>query len=115
MASHLQFRTPPFSFHDALYPNLVHYFGRTLEAHVLWLANHAFSKQERKTFLEIGVEMRFNQEASRQDLSKTTAERLLGRNIFDAHVKRYVSQAQKIIKNVENEHFPVSTRQKKES
>lgn len=88
---------------------------RTLEAYDLWLANQALPKQERKTLWEIGVEMRFNREASRQALSKTAAERLLGRNMLGAHVKRYVSQAQEIIKNVENGVFPVSTRQKKES
>ncbi len=88
---------------------------RTLEAYDLWLANQALPKPERKTLWEIGVEMRFNREASRQALSKTSAERLLGRNMLGAHVKRYVSQAQEIIKNVENGVFPVSARQKKES
>ncbi len=88
---------------------------RTLEAYDLWLANQALPKSERKTLWEIGVEMRFNREASRQAMSKTSAERLLGRNMLGAHVKRYVSQAQEIIKNVENGVFPVSTRQKKES
>jgi hypothetical protein len=88
---------------------------RTLEAYDLWLANQVLPKPERKTLWEIGVEMRFNRDASRQALSKTSAERLLGRNMLGAHVKRYVSQAQEIIKNVENGVFPVSTRQKKES
>ena len=88
---------------------------RTLEAYDLWLANQALPKPQRKTLWEIGVEMRFNREASRQALSKTSAERLLGRNMLGAHVKRYVSQAQEIIKNVENGVFPVSTRHKKES
>jgi hypothetical protein len=88
---------------------------RTLEAYDLWLANQALPKPERKTLWEIGVEMRFNRDASRQALSKTSAERLLGRNMLGAHVKRYVSQAQMIIKNVENGVFPVSTSKKKES
>jgi hypothetical protein len=88
---------------------------RTLEAYDLWLANQVLPKSERKTLWEIGVEMRFNREASRQALSKTAAERLLGRNMLGAHVKRYVTQAQMIIKNVENGVFPVSIRQKKES
>lgn len=88
---------------------------RTLEAYDLWFANQALPKSERKTLWEIGVEMRFNRDASKQALSKTSAERLLGRNMLGAHVKRYVSQAQEIIKNVENGVFPVSTRQKKES
>jgi hypothetical protein len=87
---------------------------RTLEAYDLWVANQALPKPERKTLWEIGVQMRFNHEASRQALSKTAALRLLGRNMLGAHVKRYVSQAQEIIKNVENGLFPVSTRQKKE-
>lgn len=88
---------------------------RTLEAYDLWIANQALPKPERKTLWEIGVQMRFNFKASRQALSKTAAERLLGRNMLGAHVKRYVSQAQEIIKNVESGVFPVSTRQKKES
>lgn len=82
---------------------------RALEAYDLWLANQALPKPERKTLWEIGVQMRFNREASRQALSKTSAERLLGRNMLGAHVKRYVSQAQNIIKNIENGVFPVTT------
>ena len=82
---------------------------RALEAYDLWLANQALPKQKRKTLWEIGVEMRFNREASRQALSKTAAERLLGRNMLGAHVKRYVTQAQNIIKNAERGLFPVST------
>jgi hypothetical protein len=50
--------------------------------------------------------MRFNRDASRQALSKTSAERLLGRNMLGAHVRRYVSQAEKIIKNLESGIFP---------
>lgn len=85
---------------------------RTLEAYDLWLANQALPKPERKTLWEIGVVMRFNRDASRQALSKSSAERLLGRNMLGAHVKRYVSQAQELIKNVENGVFPVSSAQK---
>ena len=88
---------------------------RTMEAYDLWLANQALSKPERKTLWQIGVDMRFNRDASRQALSKTAAERLLGRNMLGAHVKRYVSQAQQIIKNVENWVFPVSAPTKKEN
>jgi hypothetical protein len=88
---------------------------RTLEAYDLWLANQALPKLQRKTLWEIGVDMRFNRDASRQALSKTAAERLLGRNMLGAHVKRYVSQAQQIIKNVENGVFPVSALAKKEN
>lgn len=83
---------------------------RALEAYDHWSANQALPKSERKTLWEIGVEMRFNRDASRQALSKTSAERLLGRNMLGAHVKRYVSQAQNIIKNVERGVFPVSTK-----
>lgn len=81
---------------------------RTLEAYDRWAANQALPKPERKTLWEIGVDMRFNRDASRQALSKSSAERLLGRNMLGAHVKRYVSQAQNIIKNVERGMFPVS-------
>jgi hypothetical protein len=88
---------------------------RTLEAYDLWQANQALPKPDRKTLWEIGVDMRFNRDAIRQALSKTSAERLLGRNMLGANVKRYVTQAQMIIKNVENGVFPVSTPQKKES
>jgi hypothetical protein len=82
---------------------------RALEAYDLWLENQCLPKSERKTLWEIGVDMRFNREASRQALSKTSAERLLGRNMLGAHVKRYVTQAQMLIKNVENGIFPVTT------
>lgn len=88
---------------------------RALEAYDLWLANQSLPKSERKTLWEIGIEMRFNRNASKQALSKSSAERLLGRNMLGAHVKRYVMQAQKIIKNIENGVFPVSTIQTKES
>ena len=88
---------------------------RALEAFDLWNANQALPKAERKTLWEIGVEMRFNRDANRQALSKTSAERLLGRNMLGAHVSRYVSQAQNIIKNIERGVFPVSTPTKKEN
>jgi hypothetical protein len=88
---------------------------RALEAFDLWSANQALPKAERKTLWEIGVEMRFNRDANRQALSKTSAERLLGRNMLGAHVSRYVSQAQNIIKNIERGVFPVSTPTKKEN
>ncbi len=81
---------------------------RSLEAYDLWLANQAIPKPERKTLWELGVEMRFNRDASGQALSKSSAERLLGRSMLGAHVKRYVSQGQKIIKNVERGVFSVS-------
>ena len=82
---------------------------RALEAYDLWLANQALPKPERKTLWEIGVDMRFNRDASKQALSKSSAEKLLGRNMLGAHVKRYVTQAQNIINNAERGLFPVST------
>ena len=81
---------------------------RALEAFDLWTVNKALPKAEQKSLWEIGVEMRFNREASRQAQSKTSAERLLGRNMLGAHVRRYVSQAQKVIKNTERGVFPDS-------
>ncbi len=81
---------------------------RALEAYDLWVQNQRKPKPERITLWEIGVEMRFNREASRQALSKSSAERLLGRNMLGAHVKRYVKQAQNIINNAEHGLFPVS-------
>ena len=77
-----------------------------LEAYDQWVANQSLPKPERKTLWEIGVDMRFNRDASRQALSKTSAERLLGRNMLGAHVRRYVSQAEKIIQNLESGVFP---------
>jgi hypothetical protein len=85
-----------------------HNLERALEAFDLWTVNKALPKAEQKSLWEIGVEMRFNREASRQALSKTSAERLLGRNMLGAHVRRYVSQAQKVIKNTERGVFPDS-------
>lgn len=83
---------------------------RTLEAYDLWAANQVLPKNERKTLWEIGVAMRFNFKASRQALSRSSAERLLGRNMLGAHVKRYVNQAQNMINNAEQGRFPVSSR-----
>lgn len=82
---------------------------RALEAYDLWLQNQAKPKSERMTLWEIGVQMRFNRDAIRQAQSKSSAERLLGRNMLGAHVKRYVTQAQNIIKHAEQGVFPVST------
>lgn len=82
---------------------------RALEAYDAWAFNQTLPKPQRKKLWEIGVEMRFNREASRQALSKTNAERHLGRNMLGAHVRRYVSQAQKMIKNVEMGKFPVAS------
>jgi hypothetical protein len=85
-----------------------HNLERALEAFDLWTINKALPKAEQKSLWEIGVAMRFNREASRQAQSKTSAERLLGRNMLGAHVRRYVSQAQKVIKNTERGVFPDS-------
>ncbi len=82
---------------------------RALEAYDLWVLNQSLPRNERKTLWEIGVAMRFNHKASRQALSKSSAERLLGRNMLGAHVRRYVNQAQNIIKHAEQGVFPVST------
>ena len=82
---------------------------RALEAYDLWLQNQAKPKSERMTLWEIGVQMRFNRDAIRQAQSKSSAERLLGRNMLGAHVKRYVTQVQNIIKHAEQGVFPVST------
>jgi hypothetical protein len=81
---------------------------RALEAYDLWTANKSLPKAQQKSLWEIGVDMRFNKQASRQAMSKTSAERLLGRNMLGAHVRRYVSHAQKIIENTERGVFPVS-------
>ena len=82
---------------------------RALEAYDLWVLNQSLPRNERKTLWEIGVAMRFNHKASRQALSKSSAERLLGRNMLGANVRRYVNQAQNFIKHAEQGVFPVST------
>lgn len=86
-----------------------------LMAHDLWMAELHKPSKVRKTLWEIGVEMKFNREKAADAVSKNKGARLLARNYLGAVVKRYITQAQTIIKNVENGVFPVSTRQKKES
>lgn len=68
-----------------------------------------------KNFWELGVGIRFNRDAPSQPLSKRSAERLLGRKMLCAHVKRSVTQPQEIIKRVDNKLYLVSARPKKEN
>ncbi len=86
-----------------------------LIAYDLWMAEQPKPSKERKKLWEIGVEMKFSREKAADAVSKNKGARLLARNYLGAVVKRYITQAQIIIKNVENGIFPMSTRQKKES
>ena len=86
-----------------------------LMAYELWTAEKHKPSIERKTLWEIGVEMKFSREKAADAVSKNKGARLLARNYLGAVVKRYMTQAQMIIKNVENGDFPVSTSNKKVS
>ena len=98
----------------AKYPLARNYDTRHLEfalmAYGLWTIEQIKPSVERKTLWEIGVEMKFNREKCSEAVSKNKGERLLARNYLGAVVKRYVTQAQQIIKNTELGKFPLTTK-----
>lgn len=101
----------------AKYPLARNYDTRHLEfslmAYELWTAEQAKPSKDRKTLWEIGVEMKFNRDKCMETISKNRGVRLLARNYLGAVVKRYVSQAQEIIKNTELGKFPLSSKKLK--
>jgi len=80
-----------------------------LDVYDQWVANEAKPKEERIKQWEIGVVLKLNAKAVKDANSKLTQDRLIGRNVLGATVKRYLTQAQAIIKNVEKGVFPVSS------
>jgi hypothetical protein len=80
-----------------------------LIAYHLWHDEQKKPKNIRKTLWEIGVEMKISRSKADDAISKNKGARLLARNYLGAVVKRYITQAEYIIKHAEQGVFPVST------
>ena len=80
---------------------------RALKVYDLWLANGAKPKAEQIKQWEIGVELKLNKLAAREAYSSLKQDRAVSRNLLGAVVKRYLTQAQKTIKSLEQGVFPV--------
>ena len=80
---------------------------RALKVYDLWLANGAKPKAEQIKQWEIGVELMLNKLAVREAYSSLKQDRAVSRNLLGAVVKRYLTQAQKTIKSLEEGVFPV--------
>ena len=80
---------------------------RALKVYDLWLANGAKPKAEQIKQWEVGVELKLNKLAAREAYSSLKQDRAVSRNLLGAVVKRYLNQAQKTIKSLEEGVFPV--------
>ena len=77
-----------------------------LDVYDLYVANAALPKEQQMRQWEIGVKLKLNKRAVKEATSKIQFERTLGRNHLGAVVKRYLVQAQKTIKTLEQGTFP---------
>ena len=77
-----------------------------LDVYDLYVANAALPKKQQMRQWEIGVKLKLNKRAVKEATSKIQFERTLGRNHLGAVVKRYLVQAQKTIKTLEQGAFP---------
>ena len=78
-----------------------------LAVYDLWVANNAKPKAEQIKQWEIGVELKLNKLAIKDAYSGLKQDRAVSRNLLGAIVKRYLTQAQKTIKSLEDGVFPV--------
>lgn len=78
-----------------------------LNVYDLWVANKSKPKAEQIKQWEIGVELKLNKLAIKDAKSELKQDRAVGRNLLGAVVKRYLTQAQKTIKSLEEGVFPV--------
>lgn len=78
-----------------------------LAVYDLWVANNAKPKAEQIKQWEIGVELKLNKLAIKDAYSGLKQDRAVSRNLLGAIVKRYLTQAQKTIKSLEEGIFPV--------
>ena len=78
-----------------------------LNVYDLWVANNAKPKAEQIKQWEIGVELKLHKHAIKDAYSDLKQDRAVGRNLLGAMVKRYLTQAQKTIKSLEEGVFPV--------
>lgn len=80
-----------------------------LNVYDLWVANNAKPKAERIKQWEIGVELKLNKLAIKDAYSDLKQDRAVSRNLLGAMVKRYLTQAQKTIKSLEQGVFPTAS------
>ena len=78
-----------------------------LDVYDLWIVNNAKPKAEQIKQWEIGVELKLNKLAVKDAYSSLKQDRAVSRNLLGALVKRYLTQAQKTIKSLEEGVFPV--------
>lgn len=72
-----------------------------------WVENNAKPKTEQIKQWEIGVELKLHKLAVKDAYSSLKQDRAVSRNLLGAMVKRYLTQAQKTIKSLEDGVFPV--------
>ena len=73
-----------------------------------WCENNSKPKAEQIKQWEIGVELKLHKLAIKDAYSTLKQDRAVGRNLLGAMVKRYLTQAQQIIKNTELGKFPLT-------
>ena len=78
-----------------------------LNVYDLWVENNAKPKPDQIKQWEIGVALKLNKLAIKDAYSGLKHDRAVGRNVLGALVKRYLTQAQKTIKSLEDGVFPV--------
>ncbi len=78
-----------------------------LNVYDLWVENNAKPKAEKINQWEIGVKLKLHKLAIKDAYSGLKQDRAVGRNLLGALVKRYLTQAQKTIKSLEEGVFPV--------
>ena len=72
-----------------------------------WVENNVKLKTEQIKQWEIGVELKLHKVAIKDAYSSLKQDRAVSRNLLGAMVKRYLTQAQKTIKSLEEGVFPV--------
>jgi hypothetical protein len=78
-----------------------------LNVYDLWVENNAKPRPDKIKQWEIGVALKLNKLAIKDAYSGLKHDRAVGRNVLGALVKRYLTQAQKTIKSLEDGVFPV--------
>jgi len=79
----------------------------TLAVYDMWVENQSKPKAERMTLWEIGKALNINKPAIKDAESKSSADRLVGRNVLAATVSRYLKQAKALIANTAKGKFPL--------
>ncbi len=77
-----------------------------LDVYDLWFINNAKPNAERIKQWEIGVALKLNKLAIKDAYSELRQDRAVGRNLLGALVKRYLTQAQRTIRSLEDGVFP---------